>query len=360
VAGRTNDRAFAAACAELANRLGYPIFADPLSGLRFGSHTIGNVLGFGDQLAATGALDMLRPEVALRFGPVPTSKPVWAWLGDHPEVDQVLIDMHSRDATNSARTTIELDPTMAAAAIGEAVAVPAPTGWLDAWLELDTIAAELVGSLVDESDFPNEPAVARIVTSAAASGSAIVLGSSMPIRDVDAFAGKDARRLHLFGNRGANGIDGLTSAALGIAASGLSTLVLTGDVSMLHDVNSLATAARLDLPVTIVVVNNDGGGIFHFLPQNDDGLMDPDVFENYLGTPHGTDFVAIAEAFGVEAQNVDDADALSDLVSTRVSGPRLIQVRTDRRANLELHRGISAELGALVKSRRAESTAAGT
>lgn len=360
VAGRSNDRGFASACAELAGTLGFPVFADPLSGMRFGNHQLTNVLGHGNHLAAAGALDLLTPEVILRFGPVPTSKPVWQWLSDHPQVDQVLIDMHSRDATGSARTTLEIDPTVAAGAIDAAVDRQAPTGWREAWLDLDAATAERASSVVAQLEFPNEPAVARLVAGAVPAGSALTLGSSMPIRDFDAFAGKGTRELRIFGNRGANGIDGLVSSALGVAAAGLNSLVLVGDVSMLHDVNSLATAARLELPVTIVVVNNDGGGIFHFLPQSDDAVMDHDVFESYVATPHGTDFVALATAFGVAAHDVEDADVLRDLVAVPNAEPRLIQIRTDRKTNLELHRRIGAELRALVRSRPAASAAAGT
>jgi 2-succinyl-5-enolpyruvyl-6-hydroxy-3-cyclohexene-1-carboxylate synthase len=162
----------------------------------------------------------------------------------------------------------------------------------------------------------------------------------MPIRDVDGFAGKHTRHLRMFGNRGANGIDGVVSSGLGAAAAGLNTIILVGDVSLFHDLNAIGTAAQLGLPVTVVVVNNNGGGIFHFLPQSDESILEPDVFERFLATPHGTDFVPVAESLGAEAYETADPAELRTLVSNPTERPRLIQVRTDRAANLDLHRSL--------------------
>jgi 2-succinyl-5-enolpyruvyl-6-hydroxy-3-cyclohexene-1-carboxylate synthase len=345
VAGRCNDRGFPDACARLATVAGFPIIADPLSGLRFGDHSLDNVLAYGDHLAAGGALDLLAPEVVLRFGPVPTSKPTWHWLEEHPGTPQILIDTRSRDATNSAATILEIDPTDAAGSLADSITGAAPDGWFESWLELDRRVTEHLARL----EFPSEPAVARIVTGAAPAGSALTLGSSMPIRDVDAFAGKGPQDIRLFGNRGANGIDGIVSTALGVAAAGLNSIVLLGDVSLFYDLNALGTAAQLGLPVTVVVVNNNGGGIFSFLPQANHAILSPDLFETYLATPHGTDFVPLALAFGIEAHDVSDPDELRRLVATPAEKPRLIQVRTDRGENLQLHRRIGDSVRELIR-----------
>lgn len=158
----------------------------------------------------------------------------------------------------------------------------------------------------------------------------------MPVRDLDAVMLPTERRVRVLANRGANGIDGFVSTALGSGAvSGVATVALAGDLSMLHDLSALATAARLDLPVTIVAVNNDGGGIFHLLPQ-----AGHDHFERHWGTPHGLDLAAVATALGVESETVSDASRLTELVSTPPAGPRFIEVRTDRTANADLHRRI--------------------
>ena len=169
----------------------------------------------------------------------------------------------------------------------------------------------------------------------------------MPIRDVDAFGGHrgDGSSVTVLANRGANGIDGVISSALGAAAYGAPVTALVGDVAALHDLNAIATTVRLDLPVAIVVVHNDGGGIFSFLPQADPTRFDPDVFERHLGTPHGTDFGAVATALGMKVGQADTADALERLVAAG-SGPTMVEFRTDRTENVAVH----ARLGERVRA----------
>jgi 2-succinyl-5-enolpyruvyl-6-hydroxy-3-cyclohexene-1-carboxylate synthase len=159
----------------------------------------------------------------------------------------------------------------------------------------------------------------------------------MPIRDVDAFLPARPEPLRLLGNRGAAGIDGFLSTGLGAAAvAGAPAYLLSGDLSALHDLTALAAAARLGIAATIVVVHNDGGGIFHFLPQA--GF--PDHFERHWGTPHGLSFVSLAEALGVAAERVETRPALAAAVAAVPTAPRLVELRTDRAANFALHRRI--------------------
>ena len=224
--------------------------------------------------------------------------------------------------------------------MAKASKTPAPTQWLTDWVERDTTAGLQLAEGLTTSKFPNEPAVAQSVVAAAPPGSILTVGSSMPIRDVDTFAGKGPQDLRVFGNRGANGIDGLVAAALGTAAAGSNAIVLLGDVSLFHDLNSLGTAAQLGLPLTVVVINNNGGGIFSFLPQSDPEVLDRDVFERYLATPHETDFAGVASAFGLETHVVTDEGSLTELVGTAPTSPRLIEIRTSRADNYDLHRSI--------------------
>jgi 2-succinyl-5-enolpyruvyl-6-hydroxy-3-cyclohexene-1-carboxylate synthase len=338
IAGRSNDPAFPSACADLAKATGFPIIADPLSGLRYGEHSLEYVLGAGDALAAAGVLDRIHPDALIRFGPIPTSKPVWQWMQAHPEVEQVLIDTANRDATRSATALLTAPATSTARALTAAVSRTARPSWADAWLELDAAAGKTIADFASASAFPNEPSIARTLIESAPSESVITVGSSMPIRDVDTFGGKAGRTLRLFGNRGTNGIDGLVSATIGSAASGGVAVSLVGDVAMFHDLNSLGTAAQLDLNVTVVVINNTGGGIFHLLPQRDPAILAPETFERFLATPHNTDFVAVAAALGMEAHETSARIELGDLIANPSGRPRLIQLRTDRVANAQLHR----------------------
>jgi 2-succinyl-5-enolpyruvyl-6-hydroxy-3-cyclohexene-1-carboxylate synthase len=133
----------------------------------------------------------------------------------------------------------------------------------------------------------------------------------------------------------------VVSSALGTAASGYPAMALVGDVSLFHDLNVLGTMAQLDLPLTVIVIHNDGGGIFHFLPQADPTLMNPATFEAYLGTPHGTDFVAVAGSLGVEARRIDSNERLTEALKEPVAAPRLLELRTDRKQNATLHREIA-------------------
>lgn len=341
VVGRSNDPTLPEAGTTLAAATGYPIFADPLSGLRHGRHALNLVLGHGDALATAGAFDRLRPDLVLRLGHVPTSKSIWRWLETHPEVEQILMGTAGRDATRSATITLTEQPAQVAAALAESVPAAASSDWANGWRELDELAGKAIEENLADAPFPNEPAIARTILAAAPPGTLVTVGSSMPIRDVDTYGGKSSLPISVFGNRGTNGIDGVVSSALGTAAAG-PAVALVGDVSMFHDLNALGTAAQLDQPITIVVVHNDGGGIFHFLPQNDPALMDPATFETYLATPHGTDFLAVAKALGLAAHDVTDGDQLAELIAAPPPGPRLIQIRTDRAENLRLHRSITA------------------
>jgi 2-succinyl-5-enolpyruvyl-6-hydroxy-3-cyclohexene-1-carboxylate synthase len=169
----------------------------------------------------------------------------------------------------------------------------------------------------------------------------------MPIRDVEAFLGARAEAPRVLANRGANGIDGTTSSAFGAAASGGRPVVLlTGDVALAHDIGGLLAARRLGLSLTIVLLNNDGGGIFHFLPV----AGETDAFEEHVATPHGLDFERVAAMYGCAYESADELDELKAAVGRALPGPAttIIEVRTDRVANLALHRRVAeAVTGAL-------------
>ncbi len=339
VVGPAEEAGLAAACAALAAAGSFPLLADPLSGVRHGPHSRRHVIAHGDLLAGAGVLDRLAPEAIVRFGGLPTSKPLWQWMAAHPEVPQILVDRGRwRDATGSARVVVDAAAAPLASSLAGLVA-PAGAGWWNAWREADDAAAAALAAGLAELPFPNEPAVARTVVATLAAGAILFVGSSMPVRDVDTFGGSGATPLRILGNRGANGIDGTLSTALGVAAAGTGPVTaLIGDVAIVHDLNALATTARLGLPLTVVAIHNDGGGIFHFLPQRDPAVLAPEVFERHLATPHGLDLVAVATATGLEAQRIETAPELDAALTAPPSGPRLLEVRTDRAANAEHHR----------------------
>jgi 2-succinyl-5-enolpyruvyl-6-hydroxy-3-cyclohexene-1-carboxylate synthase len=217
--------------------------------------------------------------------------------------------------------------------------VPTSNGYAAAFRSAEARARSALEQAFAEDDRLTEPRVAREVVAALASGSQLFVSSSMPIRDVDAFA-QTAEKVRVFANRGVNGIDGVISSALGVAASaGRPTVALLGDLAFLHDLGALVTAHRAKVPLTIVAVNNDGGGIFSFLPI----AQHPDPFEPLFGTPHGLSFQAAAALVGASYVQPDSPQALSRAVREASGGGlTLIEVKvpTARAANVDVHRAL--------------------
>jgi 2-succinyl-5-enolpyruvyl-6-hydroxy-3-cyclohexene-1-carboxylate synthase len=216
--------------------------------------------------------------------------------------------------------------------------MPAETGWREMWFSADTTARRAIDDLVDRWREPFEGRVARDVAAAVPDGGSLVLASSMPVRDAESFVAPRTG-IDVFANRGVNGIDGFVSTALGIAAgSGTTTVALLGDLCFLHDSNGLLGASQRGLDVTFVVVDNDGGGIFSFLPQADL----PEHFETLFGTPHGIELAALARVHGVPVTEVDAADEVGPAVREQAAagGVRVVLVRTERAVNVTRHREV--------------------
>lgn len=329
IAGGHQRPGFAAAAAMLSGEARIPVVADIQA--RFPSPS---TISHGDLLAGAGFFVSHPPDVIVRVGPVPTSRPLWAWMQDS-QADQIAIDDAGwRDPLGTVTHAYRADPAVTFAELAGRVA-PTPEDWHPAWIDADQRVGEHIAAVLASESFPTEPAIAKAVWAAAPSGSTIYAASSMPIRDLDSFSGAARGDLAVLANRGANGIDGLLSSAAGAAASdGRRVVVLAGDLSTLHDATSLGEIARFGLRVTIVVVNNDGGGIFHFLPQA--GQVAPDRFEALFGTPHGHSLVRIAEAFGLRSRTVATEADLRAAVAED-DGPLLVEVMTDRAENVAVH-----------------------
>ncbi len=339
VAGPQGEPSVAAAATTFAAAVGWPVMADPVSGLRVGDHPVDAVVG-SDLLAAAGWLEKAAPEAVLRIGAAPTSKALRVWLAENHAIPQIVIDPGGwRDPTATAHTIVRADTAAALRALGGSGANPAPADWLESWKNADVVASAAAAAAIADGGYPSEPAAVSAVAVGLRDGASLWAASSMPIRDVDSFFPVSRRPGALFANRGANGIDGFISTALGAAATGDPTVALAGDISMLHDVGALGAMARIDIPLTIVVLNNDGGGIFHFLPQ--DGH---EHFERHFGTPHGLRFADIAASFGVKSSRADTAEELIGVVADAGTVPFLVEVVTDRSTNVALHREIAVQV----------------
>jgi 2-succinyl-5-enolpyruvyl-6-hydroxy-3-cyclohexene-1-carboxylate synthase len=320
--------------AALAAATGWPVLADPLSGLRCGPHDRSHVISHYDVLLRSGEwAEAHRPGLVLRIGDTPTSKPLRAWMAGSP---QLVVDPHAvwHEPTRVAETIVQAAPGPLCAALAEALAVEAADpdqGWLAEWRAAD----DLVPAALAETPADFEPRAWVAAVEAAPAEATVWVASSMPIRDVETFVPSSGKPLRFLSNRGANGIDGTVSSAAGAAlASGRRVVLLTGELALLHDIGGLLAARRAGADLTIVCANNGGGGIFDFLPVA--GAADPELYEQHILTPSGVELERVAALAGMPyrlAANADD-----------VAGDGLIEVRTDRAGNVAEHRALFAHV----------------
>jgi 2-succinyl-5-enolpyruvyl-6-hydroxy-3-cyclohexene-1-carboxylate synthase len=343
VAGREERRPdLGLAAARVAGRAGYPLLADPLSGARHGPAAIAHY----DMLLRDEALSReLTPELVIRIGDLPTSKPLRVWLAGLDGIEQLSLDPEAawQDPAGVVSERHTGDPVQELDAI--APAGPGNPDWLAAWRAADDrVAAAIAETLGTDL---SEPLVAARLGDWLGAGTSLFVASSMPVRDVELFFGVHEDAPRVLSNRGANGIDGTVSSAFGAAAAGERPVVLLiGDVALAYDIGGLLAARRLELALTIVLLNNDGGGIFHFLPV----AGETDAFEEHVATPHGLPFEHAARLYGCGYERPTEVAELEAAVrrSLRSGGTTIIEVRTDRAENLALHRRIAdAALSAL-------------
>jgi 2-succinyl-5-enolpyruvyl-6-hydroxy-3-cyclohexene-1-carboxylate synthase len=334
VAGRQLDPELREPLARLAAAAGYPILAEPTSQVRCGPHDRSHVVSNYDLLLRDQQFrENSSPDLVLRFGELPTSKPLRSWLVESG-ADQIVVDplCDWHESTRRAAALLRADPTELAsgwaARLGEERPRPAM------WLEADSAARKAVEAELAEFGEPSEPGLQLALAAAQRDGDLVYTASSMPIRDQESFLPSTAADVLFLCNRGANGIDGLVSSGIGAAqASGRPTTIVSGDLGLLHDLGGLAALRDIDVPVRIVVIDNDGGGIFHFLPQEQ--TLDGDEFEALLGTPRGIDIAKAAELFGLPHCRLE---SLAELPDALIAGTGLIEVKVDRRDNATLHR----------------------
>lgn len=344
VAGRQLDPELREPLAHLARVSGFPILADPTSQLRCGPHDRSHVVAAYDLLLREEHFARsVVPDLVLRFGEMPTSKPLRAWLVASG-ADEIVIDPYGgwNEPTRRAAAILRADPTELASGWAarleglEGRERPVP----ERWTEADTAAQAALAEALDGEGEITEPALHRALGAAHRDGDLVYTASSMPIRDQEAFLAPGETDALFLSNRGANGIDGLVSSGIGAAhASGRPTTIVTGDLGLLHDIGGLAALRDVSIPVRIVVIDNDGGGIFHFLPQEQ--ALGNDEFEALLGTPRGVDTAKAASLFDLPHRRLD---SLADLPEALAAGTGLIEVKTDRGSNVEAHRALTARV----------------
>jgi 2-succinyl-5-enolpyruvyl-6-hydroxy-3-cyclohexene-1-carboxylate synthase len=296
--------------ARLAAACGWPLLAEPTSGVRCGPHDRSHVVAHYDVLLRVEAFAAAQsPGLVLRVGDMPTSKPLRTWAAEAP---QVVLDPHAAWHEPTRRAELLLRsaaaPTLdALAAAVEVRGTATDSTWLSGWRAADAVVPQALAETPD--DF--EPKLLAALEPELPEGAIVWLSSSMPVRDVEACFPQSPKRLRFLANRGANGIDGVVSSAAGAAlAANTPAWLLTGELALLHDVGGLLAARRAEADLQVVCINNGGGAIFDFLPVAEHA--DPQLYEEHIATPSRADLSALA--------------------------PEIREIRTDRRTNVEWHR----------------------
>lgn len=344
VAGPVNESGFAEAVTSLSEATGYPILADPLSQCRCGPHDRRSVIDNYDIfLRDRSVSDGLVPDVVLRFGMTPASKTLIRFLDD-VDAHQIAVDEGgmAMDPGRRAVDVIPASPTEFANSLCSAIRGLAKpdASWTEEWVSLKDRTSLIVEAELTANSSMSEPRVFAELREILPSNAVLYVGNSMPVRDLDAFFRGRSQPLRFLGNRGVNGIDGVVSSALGAAATLQQRIVLViGDLSFYHDINGLLASRMQPINATIILLNNDGGGIFHFLPQaHQEGL------EELFVMPTGLDFGPIVAAYG---GSIEIASSWPDFRSQVVEsfgreGVSVVEVKTNRDANLSTHQGIWA------------------
>jgi 2-succinyl-5-enolpyruvyl-6-hydroxy-3-cyclohexene-1-carboxylate synthase len=340
VAGPSSDPVTSGeAVLRLAAATGFPLLADPLSGARFapsrGAHV---VAGYDLLLRTPDVEEALAPSLVLRVGASPTSAALLGWLLNNNGVQHIVIDGGGRWKDHGATATdyVYADATDTLSALAERARSSASDDWRELWRSAESAVGRALQSARGE---PHEGEVLATVSAAVPEGANLFVSSSMPIRDLDAFGVPRDETLHVFGNRGSSGIDGIVSTAFGVsAATGRPTVCVIGDIALFHDQNGLLWSRESDAQIVFVLIDNDGGGIFHMLPIAE---RDP-AFTKYFATPHGLDFRHVAEMHNIDFFD-GEIDGLGAALAVALESERtcILRVRTDRETNVRRHREIS-------------------
>jgi 2-succinyl-5-enolpyruvyl-6-hydroxy-3-cyclohexene-1-carboxylate synthase len=355
VVGPSAEPALVAPLLTLACTLGYPILADPLSQLRCGEHRREQILTSYDAfLRLDSFVKRAQPELILRFGATPTSKPVLQYMQHYTSCPQIVVESQASwdEPTQLASTFIHADPAALCvqlnAALEENALVNAWQGreeridirWLHFWQKADLVTRQTLRENMQAMPVLFEGRAFAELAELLPEQATLYVGNSMPVRDLDTFFWGNKRPIQILGNRGANGIDGVVSSALGASAAARAqhspTVLVLGDLSFFHDLNGLLAARLHQLDITIVLINNDGGGIFSFLPQ----AAHPKHFEQLFGTPTDLDFRLAVQMYSGHFQRVEQWEQFREAIMQSMArgGLHVIEVRTERESNVRLHR----------------------
>lgn len=340
VCGPQVDEQLGVQMMKLSKQLGVPVLADPLSQLRAGDFISDHIIATYDSLFRSEKVrTQLKPDYIIRFGAMPVSKHYSFYVTEHSDVTQFVVENNDavREPTNHDSHYIIAD---GATLCENLIRLSEPNvnkgneAWLAKWQRMDQIAQDILHH--STSSELTEGTAVRHVIEQLDDNSHLFIANSMPIRDVDTFFIPTEKSIRLYANRGVSGIDGTLSSALGVATTGEHVTLIIGDLSFYHDMNSLLIAKRYKLPITIILINNNGGGIFSFLPQAEDEKY----FEHLFGTPLDIDFEHAVTMYGGKYDAVKNESELTEVLreNRETETFSVVEIKTDRTENVVWHR----------------------
>ncbi|NHC41182.1 2-succinyl-5-enolpyruvyl-6-hydroxy-3-cyclohexene-1-carboxylic-acid synthase [Bacillus sp. MM2020_1] len=353
ICGNMGDPEFSKAVTQLAEQLNFPIIADPLSQLRSGQHSLENIIETYDTfLRVDDAKSFLKPDVILRFGAMPISKALTIFLKENGSAEQYVIDGGGgwRDPSALSTNMIFCNESLFCEKLLSYTVPNSSSEFLTKWKKINGLTKENMTALRDITEL-SEGKLFYQLAEMVPEGATLFVGNSMPIRDLDSFFLNNNKEIKVMANRGANGIDGTVSTALGAALYSKSFYLVLGDLTFFHDLNGLIAAKLYNIDINILLVNNNGGGIFSFLPQSEHSKN----FELLFGTPLDLEFEHAVKMFKGEFTRIEDwAHLESEMMkATNQTGLKVYELRTNRDVNRDEHREfwsfVSREISNFVK-----------
>ncbi len=338
----------------LAERLGFPLLADPLSGLRRPDAGATVIWSYDTFLRAEHTAASFHPELILHFGAVPVSKGLKLWLKGQT-CPQFVVDGGDgwRDPEGTARKMIYCDEAWLCRTLADRLPRQNDREWIGRW---QRVSGETANALADVRHRPllDEMQVFACLQDLLPADAHLFAGNSMPIRELDTFLTGDHSFPAVYANRGVNGIDGVVSTAVGVSLVKKHTVLVIGDLSFFHDMNGLLAARQHHADLTIILMNNDGGGIFSFLPQ----ASEKKYFEALFGTPHGLDFAHAAALYGADYSEVTELAGFEQALKHAFhrSGLKIIEVPVSRSENVAGHRRLRQQIGDALAGFRGDET----
>ncbi len=345
VVGRLTSKKEREAAQKISQILNWPTFADISSGLRLGVADDNVIAHFDQLLLSDEFVENCRPFSVIHFGGVPTSKRLLQLLEKGQPENYIMVAAHPfrHDPGHRVTMRLEADMTEFCEELIAHLGKQKRTSWLDGFVARSQLIERIFKEAIDADDTLSEPAVARLISQHIHTGSGLFLASSMPIRDMDMYADPQGSSVTVGCNRGASGIDGTIASAAGFT-HGLNKPVtlLIGDLAFLHDVNSLALLKSLAKPLITVVINNDGGALFSFLPI----AQVKEVFEPFFGTPHGLSFDKATDMFGIDYYCPDSKESFitSYISAQKENRSAIIEIKSDRSENFRIHQEIEKRI----------------